>query len=108
MTSVSRQGGKPAPLEKAYLSPELEQDIQHRLSRIEGHVRGIGRMLEEHQDCERILVQTAAVKAALNQVIIKLMEGHLEMCVAEIADTGDGSEAMGRLRRPLSTMLKRM
>lgn len=90
-----------------YLSPELERDIRHRLSRIEGHVRGIGRMLDEHQECDRILIQTTAVKAALNQVIIKLMEGHMEMCVAQIVATRDGTEAMSRLRRALSTVLKR-
>jgi DNA-binding FrmR family transcriptional regulator len=44
-------------VEEVYLEPELEKDLQDRLSRIAGHVNGIKRMLTEHRDCESILVQ---------------------------------------------------
>jgi len=39
-------------------------------------------MLEEHQSCNDILVKMAAVKVAINQAIIKLLEGHMESCVS--------------------------
>lgn len=91
--------------EEIYLSPELIDDLQDRLSRIEGHVRGIKRMLSDHENCEALLVQTAAVKSALNQVIIKLLEGHMETCVAECARQGD-VEALDRLRTALALVLK--
>jgi len=61
-----------------YLEPELVEDLQKRLHRIEGHVRGVKRMLQDQEDSESILVQTSAIKAALNQVILKLLDGHLE------------------------------
>ncbi len=51
-----------AVLKDIYLDPEVETDLQHRLSRIEGHVRGIKRMLTEHESCEKLLVQLSAVR----------------------------------------------
>ena len=90
-----------------YLSPELEQNIQNRLSRIEGHVRGVKRMLDEHQDCESILIQLAAIKSALNQVIIKVLEGHIETCVMECVLEGEGEEALERLQGAMSLVLRK-
>lgn len=90
-----------------YLSPELEESIKNRLSRIEGHVRGVKRMLDEHQDCEDILIQLAAIKSALNQVIIKVLEGHMEACVMECILEGEGEEALERLQSALSLVLKK-
>lgn len=92
---------------EVYLDPELEVNIQDRLSRIEGHVGGIKRMLSEHQNCEDILIQMAAVKAALNQVTIKLMEGHMETCVVGAMEDGNREEALQRLRTAVSTTLRR-
>ncbi|MFQ5859782.1 MAG: metal-sensitive transcriptional regulator [Anaerolineae bacterium] len=92
---------------EVYLSPELEENIQNRLSRIEGHVRGVKRMLDEHQDCENILIQLAAIKSALNQVIIKVLEGHMEVCVMEYVLEGEGEEALERLQSALSLVLKK-
>ncbi len=77
---------------KTYLAPELEENIQNRLSRIEGHVRGVKCMLDEHQDCENILIQLAAIKSALNQVIIKVLEGHMETCVIDRVVEGEGQK----------------
>ncbi len=92
---------------EVYLSPELEENIKNRLSRIEGHVRGVKRMLDEHQDCENILIQLAAIKSALNQVIIKVLEGHIETCVMECVLEGEGEEALERLQGALSLVLKK-
>lgn len=89
-----------------YLTPEMEQDLQARLSRIEGHVRGINRMLAEHRDCDDILTQVAGVKAAINQVAILLLEGHLETCVAESIRSGDGATPVQRFKGSLSRVLK--
>lgn len=89
-----------------YLTPDLEAALEARLSRIEGQVRGIRRMLGEHKDCESLIVQVAAAKAALNQVLIKLLEGHMETCVAESIMAGNGPEALDRLKGALATALK--
>lgn len=89
-----------------YLTPEQEQDLQARLSRIEGHIRGIKRMLAEHKDCESLLIQVAAVKAAINQVGLLLLEGHMETCVAEAVEQGHGVEALNRLKGALTKILR--
>lgn len=89
-----------------YLDPELVENLQLRLNRIEGHVRGVKRMLEEQAECESILIQLAAIKAALNQVIIKLLEGHMETCVTDCVQTGNPAEALERLKNALALVLK--
>ncbi len=88
-----------------YLEPELVENLQARLSRIEGHVRGVKRMLQEQEDCNDILIQLTAVKAALNQVTIKLLEGHMRTCVTACALSGD-MQALEHLNRALALALK--
>ena len=94
------------PTESIYIQTELENNLQDRLSRIEGHVRGIKNMLAEHRDCDDILTQVSGVKAAVNQVAILLLEGHLETCVAEGLRTGDGTIPLERFKNSLSRVLK--
>jgi DNA-binding FrmR family transcriptional regulator len=93
-------------ISETYLDPELVEKLQARLSRIEGHVRGVKRMLDDKEDCESILVQTSAIKAALNQVIIKLLEGHMETCIADCVEAGE-TEALDRLKGALALVLKK-
>lgn len=89
-----------------YLTPDLEKDLLDRLARIEGHVRGVRKMLAEHRDCDDILTQVAGVKAAINQVAIKLLEGHLDTCVADSIRSGDGTGPVERFKGSLSRVLK--
>lgn len=97
---------KTEKLSETYLDPQLVESLQARLSRIEGHVRGIKRMLEDKEDCESILVQTSAIKAALNQVIIKLLDGHMQTCVSDCVRAGDTDEALERLNKAMALVLK--
>ena len=92
--------------EEIYLEPELEKNLQQRLSRIEGHIRGIKKMLSEHQDCSSLLVQVGAVKAAINQVAVKLLEGHMETCVQDAVQCGTGKDALNQLKTALGMVLK--
>ena len=94
------------PSTETYLDPGLVDNLQSRLNRIEGHVRGVKRMLEDKEDCESILIQAAAIKAAMNQVIIKLLEGHMETCVTDCVKAGDTDEALERLKGALALVLK--
>jgi CsoR family transcriptional regulator, copper-sensing transcriptional repressor len=93
-------------VEETYLDPELVANVQARLSRIEGQVRGVKRMLDEKENCEDILVQTASIRAALNQVNIKLLEGHMDTCVTHFIQAGD-NEALDRLKSALALVLKK-
>ena len=94
-----------APPLTTYLEPDLIENLQNRLNRIEGHVRGVNRMLENEDECESILIQLSAIKAAVNQVNIKLLEGHMETCVAECTASGD-IEALQHLKRAMAVVLK--
>jgi DNA-binding FrmR family transcriptional regulator len=66
--------------------------VQKRLSRIEGQVRGISRMVEEDRYCVDVLTQIAAVNQALRQVARELLAGHLEHCVRQAFESGDEAE----------------
>ncbi len=91
---------------KVYLTPEQEKSLDARLARIEGHVRAIRRMLAEHQDCDSLLIQMAAVKSAMNQAIIKLLEGHIDSCVMECVADDVGKESLQSLKKALSIVLR--
>ena len=78
-----------------YISRELESNLQDRLSRIEGHVRGIKKMLAGHRDCDDILTQVSAMTKALQAVSLGLLDEHMHHCVADAARAG---EAEGRAK----------
>jgi len=57
------------------------ENILRRLKTIEGHLRGITRMVEEKAYCIDVIRQIQAVEAALNKVNTRILEGHLDSCV---------------------------
>ena len=67
--------------------------VLNRLRRIEGQVRGLHRMVEEDAYCVDILTQVAAVQTALEQVAIRVLDGHVRGCVADAVAGDDGAEA---------------
>ena len=64
-------------------SEEEYKKLLNRLSRIEGQVRGVRRMLEEDAYCPDILVQVSAVNAALNSFSKELLSQHIRTCVKD-------------------------
>lgn len=64
-------------------------DLQNRLKRIEGQVRGIQGMLEKNAYCTDILMQVAAVNAALNSFNKVLLANHIRTCVADHIRAGE-------------------
>lgn len=94
---------------KLQLDEEVERSLQNRLSRLEGQVRGIKRMLSEHHSCDDILVQVAALRQAVTGVAVQLLEAHMETCVAqgvEGTDSGQTRSALRSLKTALSRVLK--
>lgn len=91
-----------------YLDTEVEEDLQNRLSRIEGHVRGVKRMLAAHASCEELLIQLSAVRAALNQATARLLENHMETCVADCVRAGQGEKALRELKGALGQVIKNL
>ncbi|MBA2516557.1 MAG: metal-sensitive transcriptional regulator [Solirubrobacterales bacterium] len=71
--------------------------VQNRLRRIEGQVRGLQRMVEEDAYCVDILTQVAAVQTALEQVAIRVLDGHVRGCVAEAVGGESEEQAAHKL-----------
>ena len=67
-------------------------DTLRRLKTIEGHLRGIIRMVEDDTYCIDVIRQIQAVEAALNKVSTKILEGHLNSCVITAIEGQDQSE----------------
>ena len=59
------------------------KDLVNRLSRVEGQIRGIEKMIEEDAYCPDILIQVSAVTSALNSFNKQLLAAHIRGCVAE-------------------------
>ncbi len=72
-------------------------DLLNRLSRIEGQVRGIARMVEKDTYCIDVLTQVSAASRALQSVALVLLEDHMSHCVVDAARTG-GPEQDAKLK----------
>ncbi|WP_229022921.1 metal-sensitive transcriptional regulator [Actinomarinicola tropica] len=59
---------------------DVSDDVRLRLRRLEGQIRGLQRMLDEGQDCESIVTQLAAAKAALDRVGYRLVAAGMRHC----------------------------
>jgi len=68
---------------------EIRQAVLGRLSRAEGQVRGIARMVEEQRPCAEVLEQLASVQAALRGVAKSVLRNYMERCVTESIKSGD-------------------
>ena len=68
--------------------------LAKRVSRIEGQIRGIGRMIEDDRYCIDVLTQLAAVRSALDALGLELLEHHLHGCVQHAVKSGDGAHAI--------------
>lgn len=71
---------------------ETKSKLTNRLSRIEGQVRGVARMVEEDRYCIDILTQVQAVRAALARVETELLKDHLDHCIEGAIVSGDAEE----------------
>jgi CsoR family transcriptional regulator, copper-sensing transcriptional repressor len=74
-----------------------KSDIVKRLAYIEGHLKGIRRMVEEDQYCVDILKQTYAVKRAIDKLEGILLSGHLNGCVREGFQDGREQQVIDEL-----------
>ena len=75
-----------------------KKDILNRLSRLEGQIRGVKKMIEEGKDCEKIVIQLSAVHAALEGVSKLIVVHFFSECLQESRNKGGGEEeALQRL-----------
>ncbi|RTL87710.1 transcriptional regulator [Ancylobacter aquaticus] len=77
-----------------------------RLSRIEGQVRGLSRMVEEDRYCIDIVTQVAAVRAALKKVEEEVLRDHLGHCVAHAMASGDADDQRAKVSELIEVLGK--
>ena len=78
-----------------------------RINRMVGQLGGIKKMIEEGVYCPEILIQTKAVSSALRSLETSLLEGHLNGCVNESFETGEGRhEKVDELLQIFKTRIK--
>lgn len=63
----------------------MKSNIKKRLNRIEGQIRGIQKMIDKDEGCSDILIQIAAVRAAINKVGGLILEGYAKECIKSVA-----------------------
>ena len=70
--------------------------LKKRLHRIEGQVRGVERMVDDDRYCIDILTQISAVNTALESLALKLLDDHVNHCVADALASGNAEEAAAK------------
>lgn len=75
-------------------NPVLYEDLIRRMKRIEGQARGIQRMLNEGEDCEQIIIQLGAMKAAINRVAMKSLACSMGQRMASALESGETTEGI--------------
>lgn len=86
-------------------SEESQKKIINRLSRIEGHVRGIKNMINEGRDCPEVLIQVAAIRGALDRVARLILDEHLSECITRAAKDGSIDQEIDALKSALDRFL---
>ena len=71
---------------------ERKEELMNRLKRIEGHIRGVQRMVEEDAYCIDIIRQTQAVKSAIDRFNTLILEHHLNHCITNAIRSDDPVE----------------
>ncbi|MBT9614381.1 MAG: metal-sensitive transcriptional regulator [Burkholderiales bacterium] len=71
--------------------------LQKRINRIEGQVRGIGKMIEGDRYCMDILTQISAIQSALDAAAMQILEDHTRGCVSDAIQSGKGDAAIAEL-----------
>ena len=86
---------------------DSKTSCQKRLSRIEGQVRGLSKMVEEDRYCIDIVTQISAIQAALDKVGLSLLEQHAAHCVIGPEDPAVRAERTGEMMAAVARLMGR-
>ncbi len=76
---------------------DTKQEVLKRLSYLAGHLEGVRRMIESDAYCPDVLKQTHAVRKAISKLETRILEGHLNSCVAEGMRDGRQGQVVSEL-----------
>jgi DNA-binding FrmR family transcriptional regulator len=109
-TPDGRTTGQPPGADFRHSYSKDKAQLRRRLSRMEGQVRGIARMIERDEYCVDILQQTAALRAAVDALSILVLEDHVQGCVRTAAERAEADayvdEVMDVVRRTLGRPIR--
>ncbi len=74
------------------------KELLTRLSRREGQIRGIKKMIEDNKSCEDVIVQLSSASAALQSTAKVMLLHHMDTCVLESVQNGDAEIALDKLK----------
>jgi DNA-binding FrmR family transcriptional regulator len=84
-----------------------KDQLRNRLARIEGQVRGIGRMVEDDRYCIDIVTQISAIQAALDKVALGLLDDHAAHCIIGGASDATPEELKDELMAAVARLMRR-
>ncbi len=108
--SPNLQADSSAPLPHSHSHPhshsaESRRKLINRLSRIEGHVRGVKTMINEDRACPEVLIQLAAIRGAIDRVSRAVLDDHLSECLTRAAQDGSIEAEVEELKQALDRFL---
>lgn len=84
---------------------EHTKDVLNRLSRAIGHLESVRTMVENGRDCSEVLIQLAAVRAAINNTGKIILKDHINHCIVDAVQTGD-QKALDDLSAAIDKFMK--
>lgn len=82
------------------------KNIVNRLARIEGHVRAVKEMSKEGRDCNELLIQLAAIRAAIDSCGKLILKDHLEGCLIDAVRTGNEELVLKQLNESIDKFIR--
>lgn len=84
---------------------EHTKDVLNRLSRAIGHLESVKAMVENGRNCSEVLIQLAAVRAAINNTGKIILKDHINHCIVDAVQTGD-QKALDDLSAAIDKFMK--
>lgn len=86
-------------------SEEEKKAVVNRISRANGHLEAVKRMVESDEDCSQVLIQLAAVKSAINNIGKVVLKNHISHCIVEAVEEND-KQAIDDLNDAIEKFIK--
>ena len=84
---------------------ENQKVVSNRLARAIGHLQRVKRMVDEHEDCSDVLIQLAAVRAALESTGKVILQDHIQHCIVDAVEQDD-EQALESLCQAIDKFIK--
>ena len=82
------------------------KNVINRLSRIEGHIKGVKQMTIDERDCPDILLQIAAIRKALDNTAKLILTDHMETCLVDAVHKGNEKEVLLDIKKALDNFIR--